>query len=382
VKTRPTKTITKLTPQNISDLLKGFFPDLKEPKYSLGSNGSNLFHDLCQIGALLTDEAVCVAHLKVLDAELRRVLWDELKRRDSSLNVDYNHHPGSHAAVMQRKVQRTDFAVKASALKHGYNSNAGPEDLAAVKKFYREWNAGVGTSTGVLATPKFHGALQKTLLQAEIDNGFNDPDLDSDKLALAPWRDKVNRHQTPTLTGFVAPAQFTDFLLKSSFQWKDPGAGFDHGEFTHRIQWWIIAREHTTGGPYKLRGTPPERFGQINKRKAPEHVGADLFMWDFLLDAAPAEPNVFDADNKHPFATDSFRSPNVLNRFLLEPERASESDAAFMPTLQHFLVARTNKRKFLDPLFPRDRYVAMQNGIDPADLSTHPADGKIVWKKS
>ena len=77
----------KMSPGQIGADIQKFFPHFNSDKQKndkakfkgafqnrdglmVYAGESALFHDLCQIGALLTDEAVCLKHLKTLNEQM------------------------------------------------------------------------------------------------------------------------------------------------------------------------------------------------------------------------------------------------------------------------------------------------------------------------
>ena len=268
---------------------------------------SALFHDLCQIGALLTDEAVCLTHLR----ELSRLMAEEFVTLNSE-----------------------DPRVKSPT--HTPRATTGD----AYKNMDKpRWLLG--------NPPKFGGILKKILMKYELAWGFNGTE--------------VEPTETPTLSGFVHPESFNKLLLEQARHWKDPGASINHGEYTHRLQWWIICREHVTRGLYQLKKPPVKRFSQFPKYTTTHWRGAQLgangltemtvgehpglthvytnrSLWDFLCDCVPADDSMRESTP----ASDSFRSPQYMNLYLTAPARALDQSNIGM--LHNYLVARYNKR--------------------------------------
>lgn len=297
---------------NVKPKHKGAFEDRGSGVASFQGD-SKRFHDFCQIGALLTDEAQCMKHLSDLSARLAGRLVGGLSRGTI---------PGGSARLTG--LGRMPHRITADEEK-----TLGP---------MKDWRTA--------NPPKFYGVLKDTLFDDEKRWGFNVATKESGDVAV--------------LSGFVHPTSFNDILLKQARHWKDPGASIAHGEYTHRLQWWIICREHETGGPYRLKAEPAERFKVLPKyvtaywqeeqlrrqgvkvgMQLPESLGATFTnrsMWDFLCDAVPLNDSMAGTTP----ASDSFRSPQYMNLFLTGPGITSRFPRAGM--LHAYLVARYNKR--------------------------------------
>lgn len=143
-----------------------------------------------------------------------------------------------------------------------------------------------------------------------------------------------------TFLGYVPEAKFRE-QLQNGAQFKDPTVPGVHGEFTHRIQWYMIT---ASGG-----GLTMPADGWLNFYKwvgGVEHTKAAtddkpkwkvLGLWDALFDRNPKK-----GDNANgPYNTQSkkdFRSPENLNLYLLEGKLST------CPLLLAFLQGRFEKR--------------------------------------
>jgi Family of unknown function (DUF5636) len=321
----------KQTPKEIGEEIQKYFPYFAQDKLKEGKSKfkgtfeknaegldvyqgtSSLFYDLCQIGALLTDIDRCNLHLKALDELMVKELLILVKGDAQNLRPQHT--------TQQRSKESDPVNLKLLSSKE-------------------KW----------LATnpPKFYGVLKRILWNHETKWGFNK---------------EVN--ETPTLSGFVHPTSFNELLLKQARHWKDPGASINHGEYTHRLQWWIICSEHYCGGIYRLKADPVKRFRQLPKYAtsswrnpqiesevqstkstvevvAQQPTYADVYtnrsLWDYLCDAVPLNDTMAATTP----ASDSFRSPQFMNLYLTDPSRMLVEPK--FPALYNFLVARFNKR--------------------------------------
>jgi hypothetical protein len=275
------------------------------------AGASKRFHDFCQIGALLSDEQRCMDHL----AELSKQMASRLVAGLSSGRFD-----GGNARLAQ--LGRLQHRLTPDEVKKAAASDAPPR-------------------------PKFYSVLREVLENNERRWGFTTP--------TRPASDAT------VLSGFVHPQSFETLLLEQARHWKDPGASIDHGEYTHRLQWWIVCRECDVGGPYSLKGRPVDRFKVLPQYKTASWRGAQLravgmeeetaqsipslasvytnrSMWDFLFDAVPANDSMAATTP----ASDSFRSPQYMNLFLTSADAIKKYPAIFL--LHIYLVTRYNKR--------------------------------------
>lgn len=116
---------------------------------------------------------------------------------------------------------------------------------------------------------KIYGALKEVLATLEQKNSMS---------VVEGLHE--SKHITPLLVGFVPSEAFRKNLLEKGYHWKDPGAGADHGEYTHRIQWNIIMR--------CLKGNNNSFLNifasTAASRKFSEYDNKELTIWDVLVD--------------------------------------------------------------------------------------------------
>ena len=141
------------------------------------------------------------------------------------------------------------------------------------------------------------------------------------------------------------PTHFAHVLLANGAHWKDPGVNLAHGEYTHRIQWWVVIN-----AKIKLTHKPANLFRKLG---GPEcffpNKGNDeprsLFFWLFdTKDGANALAPTIQASHKErpdqPY-TDDFRCPENFNRWMVNSPLASSK----FPILSQFLADRYYKRR-------------------------------------
>lgn len=202
---------------------------------------------------------------------------------------------------------------------------------------------------------KHHKVLTGFLNQFEAKEGFN---LSQENGPLA------NASGPATLTRFVRQDRFRNVLFKNAFHWKDAGVGVTHGEFTHRLQWYIIV-EHHRAKPF-LSDTPVsvfKMFGEPRWVHNPDNeksTGA----WDDVLDMVKTD-------------TDSFRCPDILHAWLKEPRRQKNHGCAFLAQL---ISGRSAKRELASHLKEYyDPRVAARVESDPESVAVNMSDVGIVW---
>jgi hypothetical protein len=164
-----------------------------------------MFGDFCRIGSLLTDEGPCLAHLE----QLNQALVTRAEQR----------------GVLKAMTQRTLLA---------------PPKLKSVGE-------AVTDDGDKVPIHKHHKVLTSFFDEFEAQNGFNTGrlpiDLQTDEMPVLPER-------APKLIAFVSPAYFRKYLFQYAYHWKDAGVGWNHGEFTHRIHWYLVLRHLQTNGDW------------------------------------------------------------------------------------------------------------------------------------
>ena len=165
-----------------------------------------------------------------------------------------------------------------------------------------------------------HHLLAAVLSEMERRRGFTVVNVDSAEHGPLA--------RVPLYTGFVQPPQFLEMVRLGS-HWKDPTVPGDHGEFTHRIQWYMLLtinsnESRETGGQdivniYKSIGKwfiPPSEHTPDNDGK-----GRYLSVWDCLFDRSRAGTGKLASYYETKSELD-FRSPENLHLFLMKDETA------------------------------------------------------------
>jgi hypothetical protein len=267
--------------------------------------GSDRFNDFCQIGALLTDEVRCLGHLD----ELEKLLKERLVKL---IGVEF-----------EKILPKLKQIERIKLNKEGPRPDAPTDEAKKQLEGVDQWVK--------LQEFKFHGVLDRVLDELEQKWGFK------------------TIEGRVSLDGFVHPTSFADELLRKKRHWKDPGAEPIHGEYSHRLQWFIVCWEYQKGGSYKLRKSPATRFAAtaayaIAHPKKSQYEGAGVeftlvTMWDFLCDCVRSTSPQRDTN----FISDSFRSPEYLNLYLTDPAREAKDR---FPLLSAYLTQRFNKRNW------------------------------------
>lgn len=132
----------------------------------------------------------------------------------------------------------------------------------------------------------------------------------------------------PVFAGFVFGNVFKE-TVKARMHFKDVGAGARHGEYTHRIQWYVLTKAGA------LTSVNPSDAGHVyggihrwlNKRRSDRQQLIQL--WNYMFDMAADAVDETD-----------FRSPERFNDWLTGP-----ADENVCPLLRGFLRSRRTKRQ-------------------------------------
>jgi len=171
-------------------------------------------------------------------------------------------------------------------------------------------------STNVAADSNFKGLLSNALNEFERTHGFTVP------------------AKLPIFAGFVFGNVFKD-TIKNRMHFKDVGAGEKHGEYTHRIQWYMAVKAGA------LVSEPPERagivYGAIHRwlNKSQGKNLPLLQLWNYIFDMQKSL-----LTRGETLEDDDFRSPENLNGWL-----TGDADPDFCPLLRSFLRTRRTKRQ-------------------------------------
>lgn len=158
--------------------------------------------------------------------------------------------------------------------------------------------------------------LSRELLRLEIHLGFNTFGC-------------ITGERVQTYAAFLNADSFRA-QLKLGLHWKDPGVPGNHGEYTHRIQWYLLANAL----PGNALGNPVKLFMRIGGVVDPKHEPFGL--WDALFDRNDGSGSAkFEIQSN---VTDC-RSPESLSKFIVDDANADK-----WPLLHWFVKARMKKR--------------------------------------
>jgi hypothetical protein len=158
---------------------------------------------------------------------------------------------------------------------------------------------------------KFASLLDGVLAEEEQSAGFAGP--------------------VPTLGGIFTVEDFGK-VLGQGLHFKDPGVSPDHGDFSHRIQWWLVYNFIEL--PQGL--TWPEVFASLPTYKFT--TGRELDMWAFVFDYLPSEMKVLNRK------AGEWTRPEEVNHNIMDSQ-------GNCPLLRAILTARYNKRLLMSKAF-------------------------------
>jgi hypothetical protein len=163
------------------------------------------------------------------------------------------------------------------------------------------------------------------------------------ELGFAIGSDSRGRECAPTYLGYVGPEEFRQRLTEG-MQFKDPTVPGGHGEFTHRIQWYLITKEvkppeggwvefYKWIGEIKHTVEPDEDKGNPSRKD----YWKDLGLWDVVVDRNKSDR----ANANGPYNTareTDFRSPENLHHYI------QQTLPQTCPLLSSFISRRESKR--------------------------------------
>jgi hypothetical protein len=311
----------------------------------------NLLDDYASIGSFLTDVAACRVYL----ARLSDALVPPL--REAGLVVEREEaQPGQSQFVLKTTAQVRKKSVFKSRVQYF-------EDQVV----------------------KHHKVLTSFFSKWERDAGFNvgTGQRDGDRLPPGP----------ATLTGFVHGDDFRNHLLKHGYHWKDAGVGTGHGEFTHRIHWYMVVEKHRGSNGQWLNNSPVEAFKAlgaaetINQKYPWNATQKRVNIWDQVFDNGETNADLNGGGEPVPCPhyqkPNVFRRPETLHKYIQE-----QRDSPDLWALGFLIWGRTNKRRNEDAATLRKRYqdyikkhkrhlvrVGFLTGDNQESLGT------IIWKR-
>jgi hypothetical protein len=231
------------------------------------------FQDYATIGSYLSD----VNQFGPVLLQLEQALQEEFDRRFDALGVDYMREYG------QPNTDKT-------------------------RRWYREWliiayerSAGGAAKPGDTLTDRARGLFRKLLTGALARNEARH------RFSIAEDNPK------PDILVGTPGREFNDFL-RAGKPFKDINAGPEHGENSHRIQWYLVSNCPTlTHAPVDIyKGLPKWR---TESAKLSPTSPRKFYLWEFLFDRDGVPSNAA----LIPFRTGAqsdFRAPSNVNRAL------------------------------------------------------------------
>ncbi|BDC42657.1 LirA/MavJ family T4SS effector [Paraburkholderia terrae] len=169
-----------------------------------------------------------------------------------------------------------------------------------------------------------------------------DKDRDFSKLLTGSLEEFERNHgfvvvgeRLPNYAGFVFGNVFKESLALKQ-HWKDVGAGPAHGEYSHRLQWYILIRAGA------IKTVPVNQEATVFASIAPWQKGKTN-LWTFIFDQLAKDASI-GGD------TLDFRSPENLNLWLV-----GDASPDFCPVLRAFLRSRMAKRQ---STYDMEKYLA------------------------
>jgi len=194
---------------------------------------------------------------------------------------------------------------------------------------------------------KFYSKSQRAVDYFNSRYDGNKKDVDYSRLLSGALNDFEKNHgflvtgdKVPNYVGFVFGNVFKE-ALRRKHHWKDVGAGASHGEYTHRLQWYILIHANI------LQSVARYNEATLFQSIEPWQKG-ETNLWTFLFDLLADSESI--AGDKL-----DFRSPENLNLWLVDDARDD-----FCPVLRSFLVARKKKREINNTI----KYLAKKIRID------------------
>jgi hypothetical protein len=248
------------------------------------------FDDVAKIGALLSSELMCMAYCRHLN--------DSLLKYAKSKGVLKKMVAGPNQQSLK---QSPGFGPK-QITKQGIGDN----DLDLTVEKHKQYKV-----------------LSGFLSEFEAAHNFNEgSDTFESKNKLGnPVSLTTKPKKAVTLPGFATPEVFRTSLLARARHFKDPTVGTMHGEFTHRIQWYIVCEYARL--TKQLAHSPADVFKACAR---PKFVGERTSVWDLVFEGAP---NAKD-----------FRKPEKVTEFFLRASLANHPQHSKM----WFIAAMTEGR--------------------------------------
>lgn len=214
------------------------------------SNKAVLIDDWCKLGSFLSYKTKVLAGLVKLETAIREELQKDARAQVRDQIGDFAAiRRGPRAAnrrgepVIFKTHKLLSGVLGREEMRCGFNGlDAMGRPVARSESLHSKANVGVKDA---------HGNVLKT-----APAGFQKQPGGRTQATAVALPSGV-----PGMTGGVGGMDFLRILLRHGYQWKDVGAGAtDHGEYTHRLQWYAITANNETSPDLSLTNTPLEIF--------------------------------------------------------------------------------------------------------------------------
>jgi hypothetical protein len=310
--------------------------DLRDHPTLVANNKEGIFDDYAAIGSFLSDSSAVLECLVPLEVELRSEVEARAKQ-------------------------------------------ASPQDIGAIIR---------SAAQGQNSVFKTHKLLTNALEKSEIAAGFNNPEqtlatLHSQALefdtANQQWNKRYDSSSgkrvaqkvtlpkgVPTVVGDLDTLSFNNILLRHGYQFKDVGAAPEHGEYTHRLQWYAIGQAKKLK-KIELNNEPLQIFKSMGLLLAGadrlKGSGLHLYIWELLFDCAESAGRAKGRSTKA-WSDGTFNCPETVTTSLckrdahsVDPDKVS--DLYYLRTL---IDTRRNKRWAEAPGKPGERDYLTKTG--------------------
>jgi len=204
----------------------------------------------------------------------------------------------------------SDYAAIGELLSGGAGENAVLDQLKLLESDISRVISNPST-----INPLDPGASQlcEALRQLEASEGFTVPD------------------RAPVFAGFVTHKPFRE-ALSAGMHWEDLGAGPGHGRYTHRLQWYAIAKARITTNNvvdvFKSLGDDDKIKLPASAPSAALETAESITVWDILCDRIAIKKGA------EPESDQDYRMPEKMNSWL---KSDAGSELPLLSTLLQFL---------------------------------------------
>jgi hypothetical protein len=185
----------------------------------------------------------------------------------------------------------------------------------------------------------------------------------------------------PTVYNDLTGMTFNNILLRHGYQFKDVAAGFKHGEYTHRLQWYAICNANLP-----LKNKPVQIFKSMGLLlsgadsadfKKGKFAGRHLYVWQALFDCAETEKEAKERSTVA-WSKDTFNCPETMNMALIDtdPQKYAVDKEEDLLYLRVLLKTRHRKRLLEGPQEPKERDPLLTK-LKPAIEGVRGDGGKV-----